>query len=99
MISITSAGSEPVYVTASTLGVRQVWVEKFQRLFDGVTVVRGIGVFEGHEENVTMVSHLYDSVMPDFSYYQLTNLVHNYKREAMQDAVLVVEREVKGKLY
>ena len=87
-----------VYVTASTLGARQVWVEKFQRLFDGVTVLRGTGVFEGHEEPVVMVSHLYERMNPDFSYYELNNLVRNYKREAMQDAVLVVEREVKAAL-
>ena len=87
-----------VYVTANTEAIQAFWVNAFADLFQGVTRIQGYGVWQGIHEHVVLVSHLYDSKSPDWSHYELNNLLHNYKREANQEAVLVVEREVKGKL-
>ena len=88
-----------VYVTAHKPSTLAWYVKAFEELFGAATTTSGDGVWEGAVEKVVMVSHLYDRKAPDFSYYELNNLVHNYKREAMQDAVLVVERDVKAKIY
>ena len=88
-----------VYVTGNTAGELSFWTREFKSLFGGSTTVSADGTWGGETERVNLVSHLYDRRMPDWSHYELNNLVYNYKREAKQDAVLVVDREVKGRLY
>ena len=88
-----------VYVTAETGFAQRTWVRRFTELFGAATTVVGVGVWEGVEEPVVIVSHLFAAQMPDFDRFKLGQLVLQYKREAEQDAVLVVEREVDGKLF
>ena len=88
-----------VTVCAHSADELALWVAKFDELFNATTHTSGYGVWEGIHEHHVRVSHLFDSKNPDWSHYELSNLVHNYKREAKQFAVLVVEREVKGRMY
>lgn len=84
-----------VYVTGNALSF---WTREFEAFFGGSTTVSARGSWQGEEETVHVVSHLYNSYEPDYKHYALDQLVRKYKRMAKQDAVLVVEREVKATL-
>ena len=87
-----------VYVTGRTLGELSFWTREFTAFFGGSTTVNARGSWEGETEDVHVVSHLYDQRDPDYKFYSLDQLLRKYKRQADQDAVLVVYREVKALL-
>lgn len=92
-----------VTVCGDDTGIRDYWVARFQRFFGGTTQTQVKGSWTDdvgivwHEDNV-VVSHIYDTYDPDFKGYQLDQLIREYKREANQQVVLVVEREVQARL-
>ena len=83
-----------VYVCAKTWAELTIWTLNFERFFGDATTVRARGAWGGAIEAVNLVSHLYDAKQPDYLYYKLDQLVREYKREAKQDVVLIVERKV-----
>ena len=85
-----------VYVNGDTPEVLYWWTRKFEQFFGGATTVHARGTWEGKGEGVNLVSHLYDVFEMDFKAYELDQLVRKYKREANQDAALVVYREARG---
>jgi hypothetical protein len=97
-----------VYVTANTDTERRLWVERFENLFVNCTLIDGPGVRGSWKDSknmiwrepVTLVSHLYKHDDPDrtWKWYELDQLLRNYKREAKQEAVLTVTRVIDGKL-
>lgn len=87
-----------VYVCGSTWAELTRWTLVFEQFFGGATTVRGRGTWDGVLEAVNVVSHLFDAKTPDYKYYELDQLVRQYKREAQQETVLIVERKVYTRL-
>ena len=83
-----------VYVCGNSIFSREYWVHRFQQFFDAATTIQAIGNWEGTQEPVVLVSHLFNTKTPDYKYYELDQLVREYKRSANQETVLIVERKV-----
>ena len=83
-----------VYVCGKSIFALAYWTKRFKQFFGAATTVQASGTWEGESELVNLVSHLYDAKQPDYLYYKLDQLVREYKREAQQGAVLIVERKV-----
>ena len=88
-----------ITICANSADVREFWVLAFERFFGAVTITRGVGSFEGKREPNAQVSHLYSEQDPySFDQREFDALVQDYKQAAQQECVLVVYRQVDGKL-
>ena len=85
-----------VFVYGRTSDEMRKWRDRFEKFFGSATTT--IGARGGEEKPVYLISHLYDEKRPDFAHYALSQLMYEYKREAKQDAVLAIWRDVKTRL-
>ena len=88
-----------ITICAYAADQREFWSLAFERFFGSATIVRGTGTWEGLREPNIQVSHLYNSGDNDIDWDAFDVLVKEYKADADQFAVLVVYRQVNGKLF
>jgi hypothetical protein len=92
-----------VTVCANSASELAFWVQAFEDFFGACTLVKGEGVWVSEvigkvSECNVQVSHLYEKQAIDFSHEALETLIAEYKCGAEQECVLVVIREVMGRL-